>query len=159
MPSNNIFIICLCAINLAACNDEQFAQPDPQGLFSQAEQNRSALDEHHALSIKVISIKHVIDEKGFAPKLSSNIKLSTESPQWPYIWCRINMDFSIGKKSWKTSKMVYFNHGEATLENVQDLNRFGIKSQDVKLSLSSDGWVPAFPASFDLSEETSAKGS
>lgn len=159
MPSNNIFIICLCAINLAACNDEQPAQSDPQGLFSMAEQNRSALDEHHALSIKVISIKHVIDEKGFAPKLFSNIKLSTESPQWPYIWCRINMDFSIGKKSWKTSKMVYFNHGEASLENVQDLNRFGIKSQDVKLNLSSDGWVPAFPASFDLSEETSAKGS
>lgn len=159
MRNNKFLLAGLCVFSLAACNDEQPAANDQQGLFSLAEQNRSALDEHHALSIKVISIKHVIDEKGFAPKLFSNIKLSTASPQWPYIWCRINMDFSIGKKSWKTSKMVYFNHGEASLENVQDLNRFGIKSQDVKLTLSSDGWVPAFPASFDLGEETSTKGS
>lgn len=123
------------------------------GLFSLAEQNSASLDQHHELTIKVLSIKHLLDEKGFAPRLFTNIKLSTSSPQWPYIWCRINLTYSIGKKEWKISKMVYFNNGEATLENTLELNRFGIKVRDVKLHLSSDGWVPAFPAAFDLGNE------
>lgn len=155
MRNSNLAGISLLALLLWGCDTGQqtTAEQNPAGLFSLAEKNQTALDEHHALNIKVQSIKHLIDEKGFAPKLFSNIKLSTSSAQWPYIWCRINMDFSIGQKSWKTSKMVYFNHGEATLENVQELNRFGIKTKDVKLSLSSDGWVPAFPASFDLGKD------
>jgi hypothetical protein len=126
-----------------------------KGLFSLAEQNSESLNQHHELTIKVLSIKHLLDEKGFAPRLFSNLKLSTSSPQWPYIWCRINLTYHIGKKEWKISKMVYFNNGEATLENTLELNRFGIKVKDVKLELSSDGWVPAFPATFDVTEETS----
>lgn len=149
-----LLLFCL----LGAC--EQTEQPvsetenkDNMGLFSLAEQNSASLDQHHELTIKVLSIKHLLDEKGFAPRLFSNIKLSTSSPQWPYIWCRINLTYSIGKKEWVISKMVYFNNGEATLENTLELNRFGIKVRDVKLHLSSDGWVPAFPAAFDLGDD------
>lgn len=101
----------------------------------------------HTLTLTRSPIEWRIDESGFEPKLLASFKLKVEDEsEWPMLWVAFNVNLAIKDKPLaKIARTGVMNNQELKVQIRQNLPRFGLDIDQLKLTIQPIAWMPAFP--------------
>jgi len=109
--------------------------------------NQVEFSSQHTLALTRSPIEWRIDESGFEPKLLASFKLNVEGQnEWPMLWVAFNVNLAINDKPLaKIARTGVMHNQELQVQIRQNLPRFGLDIDQLKLTIQPIAWMPAFP--------------
>ena len=149
--SNRGFISAAVAVMLALCSGCWESPPSqdaaPHFFKSTAINQSNNQVEYlpiHQLKLEARAVKTKIDETGFAPKLIGYVELINQSKgPWPQAWIAVNVDLTLKDRKLATiTKAGVLQDHQLSINIDQELPKFGIKTKDIRLSVTPIAWMP-----------------
>lgn len=101
----------------------------------------------HQLSLSLSKLTKTIDESGFSPVLKCQFHLeNTLHGPWPQAWVAFNIGIFVGDQKVTAIKRagVLQDH-YMDIQFQQELPRFGIDIDKVKINITPIAWMPSYP--------------
>ena len=115
-----------------------------------------AYSDIHQLSLTLSDVAKDIDESGFSPILKCKFHLeNNQHGPWPQAWVAFNISVLVLDSEVSSIKRAGILQGHAMdIEFQIDLPKFGIKSDDITISIQPVAWMPSFPLNIIDNETT-----
>ena len=115
-----------------------------------------AYSDIHQLSLTLSDVVKDIDESGFSPILKCKFHLeNNQHGPWPQAWVAFNISVLVLDSEISSIKRAGILQGHAMdIEFQIDLPKFGIKSDDITISIQPVAWMPSFPLNIIDSKTT-----
>lgn len=155
-------VIAMVIMSCSGCMEEPQTDSKPHFFKSTSINQNSNQVEYlpiHQLKLEARNLKTKIDETGFAPKLIGYVELVNQSKgPWPQAWIAVNVELTIKDRKLATiTKAGVLQDHQLSINIDQELPKFGLKTKDIRLSVTPIAWMPTYPLSIDIGTQQAAE--